>query len=616
METEYVEQRTLINTLKTENGMLLSKQAQISERLENVEKESEERRQLLEKLEKEKEIAESEPKPAESCSRCANLEAKLQEREAEIENLDNELHNSIDNLVQMQESLRMNTVTDASYNELMQRYTALMSSNEETIAKLETTLRGNEELTGRINSLQSAEAALRETIQTLESELAARRSEAVVAVASDELVTSSVTEPEIKPFDASIFGSSSVSAQTNNELEFEIQRLTNELSFRLEEQRVAFAAVEDSLRTELVQSKATIEQLSSNLHDADARLRSANEELDTLRLQSEKLASYDVENNKLSSQLEELLKERSELEIELASLGASDSSWSLLKKLQKTLENYNVKIGETTSELEVVKMENQQLIETQQVHIRRVIELENELKTSGDNAIISELESRVSKLSQERDLLQLQFNDAKREYEDLKESTAGLSKLQLQLDMVVQERNQLVEEIKSLRASTASQETATQQQVLQQESIESLLSGSGWDDDVTPSFIETSGNSEAQLQTRVDQLEEKLKDLSYENTKLVEESKVAQVKIVRYVKKLKEYKVQLDSLQNELKTSQTMGAFDDLNAAIEEELKTQVAALEKALSEAKEDLKKAAAEKENLTNRIDAYRCFGNSCRN
>uniref|UniRef100_A0ABD2WLA6 Protein lava lamp n=1 Tax=Trichogramma kaykai TaxID=54128 RepID=A0ABD2WLA6_9HYME len=605
METEYVEQRTLINTLKTENGMLLSKQAQISERLENVEKESEERRQLLEKLEKEKEIAESEPKPAESCSRCANLEAKLQEREAEIENLDNELHNSIDNLVQMQESLRMNTVTDASYNELMQRYTALMSSNEETIAKLETTLRDNEELTDRINSLQSTEAALRETIQTLESELAARRSEAVVAVASDELVTSSVTEPEIKPFDASIFGSSSVSAQTNNELEFEIQRLTNELSFRLEEQRVAFAAVEDSLRTELVQSKATIEQLSSNLHDIDARLRSANKELNTLRLQSEKLASYDAENNKLSSQLEELLKEKSELEIELASLGASDSSWSLLKKLQKTLENYNVKIGETTSELEVVKMENQQLIETQQVHIRRVIELENELKTSGDNAIISELENRVSKLSQERDLLQLQFNDAKREYEDLKESTAGLSKLQLQLDMVVQERNQLVEEIKSLRASAASQETATQQQVPQQESIESLLSGSGWDDDVTPSSIETSESSEAQLKTRVDQLEEKLKDLSYENTKLVEESKVAQVKIVRYVKKLKEYKVQLDSLQNELKTSQTMGAFDDLNAAIEEELKTQVAALEKALSEAKEDLKKAAAEKEHLTNRID-----------
>lgn len=48
MEDEYVEQLALIKNLRAENALLLSRQTQIYEKLENAEKESEERRVLIE----------------------------------------------------------------------------------------------------------------------------------------------------------------------------------------------------------------------------------------------------------------------------------------------------------------------------------------------------------------------------------------------------------------------------------------------------------------------------------------------------------------------------------------------------------------------------------------
>ncbi|XP_076749322.1 uncharacterized protein LOC143422509 isoform X2 [Xylocopa sonorina] len=200
METEYLEQLTSINNLKAENGLLLSKQAQINEKLETVEKESEERRTLIEQMEKEavrtstettqtleEEITEDDAKMAGSqhCSHCEQcqtlvqaLEAKLQEREAEIENLDNELANSIGNFVQMRESLRFNDLMNQTsmrnrsledpYNDLSFQYNSLMSSHEEVKAKLEEALKENKELTEKIEQLQTANATLEEKLVAAE----------------------------------------------------------------------------------------------------------------------------------------------------------------------------------------------------------------------------------------------------------------------------------------------------------------------------------------------------------------------------------------------------------------------------------------------------------------
>ncbi|XP_076231576.1 uncharacterized protein LOC143177513 isoform X2 [Calliopsis andreniformis] len=203
MEAEYVEQLALIKNLKAENGLLLSKQTQINEKLENVEKESEERRMLIEQMQKvtvttvseatqtsDEEITEDVTKITniQHCSHCEQcqtlvqaLEAKLQEREAEIENLDNELANSIGNFVQMRESLRYNDLMNQTtmrnrsledpYNDLLLQYNELVTSSEEIKAKLDEALKENKNLLDKIESLESANATLEqkviETEQTL-----------------------------------------------------------------------------------------------------------------------------------------------------------------------------------------------------------------------------------------------------------------------------------------------------------------------------------------------------------------------------------------------------------------------------------------------------------------
>lgn len=203
METEYVEQLTLINDLKAENGLLLSKQAHINEKLETVEKESEKRKLLIEQLEKtavntsmeitqtaEEETIEDDAKMtgAHHCNRCEQfqtlvqaLEAKLQEREAEIENLDNELANSIGNFVQMRESLRYNDLMNQtsmrnrsledSYNDLLFQYNSLITNYEEVKIKSEETLKENEKLIAKIEELQSTNTTVEEKIITMEQTL-------------------------------------------------------------------------------------------------------------------------------------------------------------------------------------------------------------------------------------------------------------------------------------------------------------------------------------------------------------------------------------------------------------------------------------------------------------
>ncbi|XP_076664584.1 uncharacterized protein LOC143366964 isoform X2 [Andrena cerasifolii] len=200
MESEYVEQLVLIKNLKAENGLLQSKQAQVNEKLENVEKESDERRLLIERMQREvvntvtettqtpdEALAEDDTKIAgvQHCNHCEQcqtlvqaLEAKVEEREAEIENLDNELANSIGNFVQMCESLRYNDLMNQTsmrnrsledpYNDLLLQYNALVASSEEIKVKVDEALKENKQLLEKIEGLQSANVTLEEKITVTE----------------------------------------------------------------------------------------------------------------------------------------------------------------------------------------------------------------------------------------------------------------------------------------------------------------------------------------------------------------------------------------------------------------------------------------------------------------
>ncbi|XP_015171904.1 PREDICTED: golgin subfamily A member 4-like isoform X2 [Polistes dominula] len=202
METEYVEHLGLIKHLQAENCLLSSKQIQINEKLENVEKESENRRLLIEELEKkmavstvdqiiqtsEDELRHDTRSIVQQCDHCEQcqtivqaLEAKLQEKEAEIENLDNELANSIGNFVQMRESLRFNDMMNQSsirnrtmedpYNDLLYQYNTLLANNEEIKTKLENMVKENKEIVEKSKTHEALNVSLQEKILAMEETL-------------------------------------------------------------------------------------------------------------------------------------------------------------------------------------------------------------------------------------------------------------------------------------------------------------------------------------------------------------------------------------------------------------------------------------------------------------
>ncbi|CAD1476221.1 unnamed protein product, partial [Heterotrigona itama] len=312
METEYVEQLTLINDLKAENGLLLSKQAHINEKLETVEKESEKRKLLIEQLEKtvvntstettqtvEEDTIEDDAKMtgAHHCNHCEQfqtlvqaLEAKLQEREAEIENLDNELANSIGNFVQMRESLRYNDLMNQtsmrnksledSYNDLLFQYNSLITNYEEVKVKSEETLKENKKLIAKIEELQSTNTTVEEKIITMEQtlEVNKQKTECTDLLNSDLTKKCQLQEIEL----SNIQQEMQIVQKRANQLE---QQLTFQIdSFKSMEAQKAI--IEKSLQDTKHSLEQKIETLKVDKESSEKRIGELQMELEAYRNQS------------------------------------------------------------------------------------------------------------------------------------------------------------------------------------------------------------------------------------------------------------------------------------------------------------------------------------------
>ncbi|XP_033217023.1 golgin subfamily B member 1-like isoform X2 [Belonocnema kinseyi] len=614
METEYVDQLSTIQNLKTENGMLMSRQSQINERLENAEKESEDRRILLEQLKMEAEKKEAElaaNKEAESvvkveeapkesaqdgtntqCGRCDQcqtlvhtLEARLQERDAEIENLDNELANSIGNFVQMQENLRFNMNQSGQnrslqepYNELMVQYNALTASNEEIKKKLDETLKENQELTDKIESLKDLNVTLKERTEAVEQELSSGKT------------------------------------------------TTESLGAELETTRQELIAARSQTQ-ELVVSR---DRLSEELTICQQKISELELELSNLR----ESVSLEIPNRDLESSEPAPLFDASKA---FGFVPVKDSDKQEIIKLSDLLSEKDNLCSSLSAEIERLKAENEAkvqslLFEKQEIESShelcrfQILQLENEIKSSNEAGRVRELEDRSIKIQRENDLLQLQVNDLTRALEDLKEAGAKTRNLQDELAAALGEKAQLLLQVENLTQSLRNLEqskTVVEEKVekatdplkestwaTEMEKVEVEEEGWGWNaeeatlaDDLVTNPL--GATAEVQLQIRISELEDQLKDLEDDKAKILEDNRNVQTKCGKLIKKLKEYKFQVESLQQQVKSKKLTSDLCNLDSVFKDEMNSQISSLEKALGEAKEDNKKAIAEKENLLKRLD-----------
>ncbi|XP_054265609.1 centromere-associated protein E-like isoform X1 [Macrosteles quadrilineatus] len=107
----------------------------------------------------------------------------------------------------------------------------------------------------------------------------------------------------------------------------------------------------------------------------------------------------------------------------------------------------------------------------------------------------------------------------------------------------------------------------------------------------------------SELETKVSTLESRLRDQELENIRLNDELKAAQTKCTKLFKKVKEFKNKSDSLERSSR-ERSVG-FDDLDIAMQEEMKSQIEKLEKSLKECTSNLNSLQTEREGLLKRID-----------
>lgn len=687
METEYVEQLALIKNLQAENGLLSSKQTQINEKLENAEKESEERRALIEQLQKrivatvsvgvqvpEEDLKETESREprCDHSEQCQNLlqalEARLQERQAEIENLNNELANSYGNIVLFHDE-------SARYNDMMMQ-TAQERFNQSLMDQTSS-------LQLEIYSLKMEKNMSEQRLSELEAELEEYKRQSAenkveVSEAAGEAPDSRQQDDAPQLFDASkIFGAvtpTEGSVAENNELAHLLSLLSQKAQY-LSEIQLLLESMEENI--EQIQRESQIGYWTNQLKDA---MRSGN--VDSLIAEMDKAVYLATSSQDQcyteSKRQEQLVKEKfAHVKLLDAQIQHARGEVSLGKEMV-SLQDADIvalqtELTSARQAVEALTAERDQQSRVSESYKLRIDSLEAEATRQrvNDGELIRELEQRVSSATAERDLLQLQVNDLTRSLEESQEPLATQRSLQVELANVLQERDQAqalvanltraLEDLqRSPRESKAHEEesgrevaaveeptesgrvsAAVEEPVVYQEHVQQTQvfverekqetpfgvdlkwdTGSseklnvdeetwGWSGEDAPLAGDLGGattliaDTEVHLRAQVGDLQDRIKDLEAQNAKITEESKAAQLKSGKLMKKLKEYKVQVENLQQQLKTQKQADSFFDLDTAIEEELKTQIANLEKALHEIKEERKSIIAEKEALLKRLD-----------
>lgn len=657
METEYVGQLATIKNLQAENGLLSSKQAQIYEKLENAEKESEERRVLIEQLQKEiasmtvsvqapeqdvrEDDAEKIAQHYDHSEQCQNLvqalEARLQERQAEIENLNNELANSYGNIVLLHDESQR-------YNDMMMQ-TAQERFNQSLMDQTNT-------LQQEIETLRTEKSMIEWKVSELESKLEEyKHKNEETPETAETFITESQQQQKhddaLQSFDSAKIPDTIITLDDDkNEIE-RLQSLLNEkenqCSEHMKEIDLLVKNIEEEklhnrdLQNQFGNSQSELKKIQHLLSEKNAQLESLNAELDKVTLQLNELKALQEQQH--------IIKAESE-------------------RLYQLVTEKNVQVDSLITELNSV---NQQMTMQSQQHadLETSLRTEISLKDNEIAAISTELSSTketMQTLITERDqqnhtleLYKLQIDNLTAEAKNDNDSIQKTSQrnLHIELEKALQERDQaqvlvanltqalddLQQKSKthkdSLKELTSTEITTNQQESVQstQPPIEKEIQQDiqldigwnydsseplnvdeeswGWNTEDAQSLINDVSmtsiipNVETQLRVQIEDLQDKIKNLEEHNAKIAEESKAAQIKSAKLVKKLKEYKVQIESLQQQLKTQKQAGSFFDLDTAIEEELKMQIANLEKALNEIKEEKKNIIAEKEALLKRLD-----------
>ncbi|XP_020278721.1 protein lava lamp-like isoform X2 [Pseudomyrmex gracilis] len=450
----------------------------------------------------------------------------------------------------------------------------------------------------------------------------------------------------------------------------ELDRMSFEIGelIKTQEQYHTARAELENFQQLIDERNAQIDWLSAQLHRSSFDLNELTELREQYRVASAESEKMQQLLNEKNEQIDSLIADHQNVIQQMSAQMQQQAN--VEAHLRKEISSRDIDIDVISAELASAKETVKALTEERDQLSRIlessswIDDLKSKTQNVDDIDVIRELQQHVSAITKERDMLQLQLNDLTR---TLKESEIRIKTqqyLQVDLQNALHEKDRRQRDMirflqqfqhapvpsQELKVSeTSSENQMTAQQISEyinaameemnqpkyvqatQASVEKKVQdaqldiGSGWDNDPSEKVnddedscgwnteeIQLSGDehlisgTELKLRIQVEKLQDEIRDLVAQNEKLVEENKAAQIKSAKLIKKVKEYKVQIESLQQELKTQkQANNSFFNLDTAIEEELKAQIANLEKSLNEIKEEKKNIVAEKEALLKRLD-----------
>ncbi|XP_053973095.1 golgin subfamily B member 1-like isoform X3 [Hylaeus volcanicus] len=641
LTASYEEIKTKLDQLLKENKELVdtveglrTANATLEEKLGAADQTLEENQQIAERLQS-----------ADSSN--SDLVKKCEDRETELLNVQKEMQVVQERANQLEEQLNSQI--------------ALFKSEEEQRIEIEKLLQDmKSRFEQEIESLKTERNDNRKAVEDLKCELETYKNQKSTESTEESVDKSTIVKREAPMFDfpqteqdnvpqlfdaSKVFGTLS-SSDSDPLSDIQVKRLQTLLDEK-EAQCFNLTQEIDHLQKIMVEERL---QVSQNYSQRVEELEISQKELHAAREHLEKL-----------EQLEQVLMEKDR---QIDSLNAELHNFSLRMMEQQNdtdnkfkelslarddqIQELGTSLNATKEALEKLVLERDQQNVLLDTYKSQIINLEAELKNSTDPELIQDLEHRTLNITKERDLLQLQVNDLSRSLEEMKESIEVGRNLRMEIEKVARERDEakelvanltrgLEEAYKNSDKTSSVTDTSTKEStpleestVAQVEPSTSKTSDTGaestWDVGCTEKFnvdeeawdwtadtAQLTGeltttivpSTEMQLRAKMGDLEDQIKELEKEKERLLVENRTAQLRSAKMIKKLKEYKVQVESLQQQLKIQKSASDFYELDSAIEEELKSQINKLEKALNEVKEEQKTAVAEKEALTKRLD-----------
>ncbi|XP_063823527.1 golgin subfamily B member 1-like [Ostrinia nubilalis] len=579
-------------------------------------------------------------------------DAKIQERDLYIETLETEMNKYKTRICRLEESIsimedrrhsleRKADQLDSQLQEKQKAYTDYSSQEDELVSRLAVLMDHDRVVEKQLHEIESENRHLQDKLQYLtEENKHLRKSLSEVQdnynTIIDKANRTDVAENTIIKLQNQV-----------RDLEAQLKRITQEHQAIILKKKQDIEDLETEFTTQIDNAIKEKKMYSE-------KYEKITEHITQLEI---KLQEYSSENERLKINMEELnrinqdILDKSDLQQQQAAPDYTDQYITEINRLNALVNNKNQEIQEVNNKLHSVQVNGASTVSNLESKIN---DLTNKLQQSTSD--VDQLINEIQILKQDNEQLQHLILQKEEQYKELKDrkkvsfemnipKTEGLI-ISSTIEAVNTEEpakynisdleSQIVSDVSSNYSDTKPSDSKTTDSVQKSAFVagSDVLDSKNVSEEVivpkkaylcykaeqddNPSEVDPFNSDEGwgfgeteevptDVSSEYAHLNEKISQLQKENETLKKDLDANNTKLLKVMKKLKEFKNNNDMLSNELKLSKQLSQSSFLDSAIEDELRNTIMELEKKLGELNSDLQKEKREKETIKKQNEVF---------